>query len=136
MSITKKTIKKYISLAAAGLAMWLTGCAVAWQYSRIGGGYQTDKAETIVKEISQTTRLTPACFMLATKLVEASLKARTAAWYPTAGRMAGEELVAAAHYEGGRCPVAALLAVSYGVAEQANATERKRQANRASRWRS
>jgi hypothetical protein len=135
MSIEKRTIKKYISLAIVGAAIWVSAVAVTWQHSRLSGGKQSSNAQQIVKEIASTTRLTPACFMLAKHLAEAGLKARAAQWFPTSQYLSDKENVAADHYEVGRCPQSALLGISYGVAEASNTAERSREHNRLNRWR-
>jgi hypothetical protein len=135
MSIQKRTIKKYISLVIVGSGIWVSAVAVTWQHSRPNGGEQSSNAHQIIKNISESMRLTPACFMLAKQLAEAGLKAKSAKWFPTAGYLSEKEKVAADHYEIGRCPQSALLGVSYGVAEVANTAERTREKNRVSRWR-
>jgi hypothetical protein len=135
MSIQKRTIKKYISLAIVGSGIWVSAVAVTWQHSRPNGGEQSSNAQQIVKEIASSTRLTPACFMLAKQLAEAGLKARAAQWFPSSRYLSDRENVAADHYEVGRCPQSALLGISYGVAEASHTAERTREHNRLNRWR-
>lgn len=134
MSITKSAIKRASFLALVGSTFWLAACSTAFQNSRISGGYQGDHATEIVKEVSLATRLTPACFMLARSLTEASLKAKAAKWMPTAEYLADQEANAARHYEEGHCPTAAIPGLAFGVATLANSDERARVANRSIRW--
>ncbi len=134
MSIGIRSNKKYISYCVIGAAVWVFAVNVAWQHSRPGGGDQSRPAQDILRQVSETTRLTPACFMLAGKLAEAGLKAKAATWFPSADYLTGKETVAAEHYAAGRCPTSALLGISYGIADAANSHERALQKNRAVRW--
>jgi hypothetical protein len=134
MSTLSKQSSRYILVILVGLSTWLVACCISYEVSILSGGRQRENASKITKEIIELRLVSPACEALATKLVEAGLKARAAVWMPTSQRLKSKEDEAAKLYEEGACPVGILPVLAFAVARQANDMERTRVKARDERW--
>jgi hypothetical protein len=114
----------FASIVAGGV-MLIAG-VTAWNGSTSAGGDQEGKARAIVADVASVTKMTPMCEVIGRSLAEAGIRARISARRPTHSIWTEREDRASSAWAAARCPDAALLGITFGIADIANFDERKR----------